>query len=1774
MEREAARRHVELERQRLELEEQNRRRLLLQEETERRQQELDEEFETQRQLEAYNNLRAEVQIREREELRSILGSDYESDDGPEDVTRKQVPRRDPVRFQSDDDQQAMMHNILTDMSKPKPRVDVADMTQRRAVENWLDDSREKSCVPPKVPLNTPAGVQDGYPQSKYEAGDKRDGEPPLRDARLNLPIRQAHDTSIQSKSDTALFSRVLRENRLPKPKMMTFDGDPKRYKMFMASFRSNVDEMLEAGDEKLKLTLLLDQCTGKAFELIEECVMLRPDQGYRTAIEKLEKRFGKNHLIARSYIDGVKKGGPIKANDVEAIVKLADDMRKCQNVLSELRFASDLDSTGTIESIIDRLPEAMQNQWVKRSNKILNMGREPAFRDLTTFVEERADDFNSKYGQYVAEKRCSSSKPKQQDHAGRSRDRKRNVTTLATSTETSGSSTAGLDTESTCASTSTTQDTKKPKCLQCERTGHYITTCYRFKKLSLQDKRDIVKKHNLCYCCLQPGHGSNTCERVCTKCSKKHHYHLHEDKADANKPVDDKKQAAAAGVVASTFKDRGRASLGVLRVRVQNEGREIFCWALVDSGSNTTFIKRSIADKLGINGPDHVFSVNTLGGAVSHDEMCVDFILASEDGTETVHVEGAFTLPSLGIKAKYDGTTHANWKHLADLNFPAVEADVEIIIGTDCTEMFWSDEERRGGRKEPMARKTILGWILLGPTEHTRTISANAAAIEPIDIAYDKMLMADFEDVKHHEPVMSVDDKRALKTMQETVHLSEGKFCVGIPWKINPEEALQNNRSMAESRLRMLKRKFQSNSKLAEEYTKTVEAYIEEKQAVLVEEDDLNTPHQWFLPHHCVFKRSNPEKCRVVFDCAAQYKGVSLNDAILQGPNFLNNLSGVLIRFRKEPVAVVGDIKLMFHQCFVLEQDSRFLRFLWWPNGDTTQKPKVYCMRVHLFGGKSSPSVVNFCMRQIASNNEDRFSELSIDTLRRSFYMDDMIRSVSTVAEAKALIPEMQSLLQTGGFDLGKFMSTSRDVIETVPENQRAKSLHNIDLHDNTLPQESALGLKWDVENDCFTYSVNLQEKPLTKRGLLGTTASLYDPLGLVAPVLLVPKLMQQELCRKELDWDDPIPADVSSAFCKWRDDTTALSKLQIQRCLQDGPSASSDKELHIFTDASECAYGAAAYLKVTTETSVHVSLVMGKSRVAPLKSLSIPRLELTAATVGAKLSKFILDEFDMEEISLHFWTDSMTVLRYLRNVSSRFKVFVAHRVQQIQDLTDVNSWNYVPTDKNPADLSSRGINPSDTEKLTFWLKGPQFLRTTTEYDRIFEEPKDTQLDLELRTACAAEVCTDVGNLISHYSSIRRLQKAVVWLFKFAKYLRGADVSSEITVKDMENALTALVKYVQQSTFKREITSLRRGEQVATSSLLSALTPILVDGMICVGGRLENADGVTKHPVVLPKHHFTRLIIRDVHERNAHIGSNQVIATLHKKYHVVKAYSQVKSALNDCIECKKHHAKPAEQMMASLPRERVEADNPPFTYVGVDYFGPMLVKYRRGTVKRYGCLFTCMVTRAVHIEVTHSLDSNSFLMALHRFMARRGKPTKIFSDNGTNFVAADRELAEEIQAMNSKKLRDELVLEAIEWQFNPPHAPHMGGVWERIVRSVKGLLRTLVGERLLNDEELVSFICEAERILNDRPLTRMGSDVRDVTPLTPNHLLLLKANDCSPNTEANHVRRRWQTVQEIANRFYQRFTSEYIPTLQRRTKWASSKENLRVNDIVLVADEE
>ena len=302
----------------------------------------------------------------------------------------------------------------------------------------------------------------------------------------------------------------------------------------------------------------------------------------------------------------------------------------------------------------------------------------------------------------------------------------------------------------------------------------------------------------------------------------------------------------------------------------------------------------------------------------------------------------------------------------------------------------------------------------------------------------------------------------------------------------------------------------------------------------------------------------------------------------------------------------------------------------------------------------------------------------------------------------------------------------------------------------------------------------------------------------------------------------------------------------------------------------------------------------------------------------------------------------------------------------------------------------------------------PPFLQEETKYNQLFEESQSKIEELEVRQSCLVDSVVDLYVFIGHFSSLKRLLKAVCWLRKFVQHLSGQAVSQVISVSDIESAKTSLVKFVQSSVFSRELTLLSQQQRVPNSSPIRQMCPVLIDGIVCVGGRLENSsEASTKHPILLPHHHLTTLVVRDIHEGAAHIGTNHTLSVLRRKYYIVKGYSFVKSVLKDCVVCKRHHGQPCNQKMADLPKERTATTDPPFTFVGVDYFGPMNVKFRRGSTKRYGCIFTCLVTRAVHIEVAHSMDSDAFLMALHRFMARRGKPQKVFSDNGTNFVAAN-----------------------------------------------------------------------------------------------------------------------------------------------------------------------
>ena len=514
---------------------------------------------------------------------------------------------------------------------------------------------------------------------------------------------------------------------------------------------------------------------------------------------------------------------------------------------------------------------------------------------------------------------------------------------------------------------------------------------------------------------------------------------------------------------------------------------------------------------------------------------------------------------------------------------------------------------------------------------------------------------------------MSVEDKKALKVMESTVEMVNGQYQVALPWR-----HLSNNRLMAERGLHSLKRRLLKDRDLLDKYKASINDYVKKGYASRVPEAEIKTGGRpiWYLPHHPVIHPHKPGKVRVVFDCAAKYNGTSLNEQLLQGPDLTNSLVGVLTRVRQEPVALVADIEAMFHQVRMNPLDCDALRFLWWPDNDLTREPAEYRMEVHLFGGTSSPSCANFCLKKTAEDNAGDFEPEVVNTVKRNFYVDDCLKSVRSINAATTLSQQLRELLSRGGFQLTKWLSNKKEVIETIPESERASSILDLHLDKDELPVERTLGIQWLVETDQFGFKFLLKDKPTTRRGILSVTSSVYDPLGFLAPVILPAKKLLQDLCKLKLCWDDPIGEEELTKWKRWLSDLPELSKIRVERCIK--PSDFGEVKhalLHHFADASQIAYGAVSYIRlVSVDGRIHCAFLMGKSRLAHVKTMTIPRLELSAAVVVIQLDKMLREELDITIDDSIFWSDSTSILQYIRNESRRFHTFVANRISVIHD--------------------------------------------------------------------------------------------------------------------------------------------------------------------------------------------------------------------------------------------------------------------------------------------------------------------------------------------------------------------------------------------------------------------------------------------------------------------------------------------------------------------------
>lgn len=684
---------------------------------------------------------------------------------------------------------------------------------------------------------------------------------------------------------------------------------------------------------------------------------------------------------------------------------------------------------------------------------------------------------------------------------------------------------------------------------------------------------------------------------------------------------------------------------------------------------------------------------------------------------------------------------------------------------------------------------------------------------------------------------------------------------------------------------------------------------------------------------------------------------------------------------------------------------------------------------------------------------------------------------------------------------------------------------------------------------------------------------SVYDPLGLISHFTITGKILLQNLWRNNTGWDEEVPEEDAKNFKEWLRSLDDVTKLRIARYYGRGPDDVMD--LHVFCDASEQAYAATAYWRIESpDGKVVVRLVAARARVAPLKAVTIPRLELQAALIGARLAETITKEHRDKPRKTTYWTDSQTVLRWIEKDAVKYTPFVAHRLGEIAELTNASQWKWVPTELNVADDATRPTYTTHMRPDDRWFTGPAFLyddEGSWPKEKCREDPPDEETSYTVAAADEGDptFLPDIGK----FSSYERLLRTTAIPFLYREKCK--DRATRMTVDMIERAEKIWIQQAQLRTYASEIRLLQQGKPLPKTSSLYRLDPFLQDQMLKVRGRINKAAVVAtkKTPIILHgRHPFTRLLVEHAHRLAGHANNERVINELRQRYWIVNLRPTVRAIALRCQFCRVRRATPAPPTAGDLPAERLAEAQRPFTNCGVDYFGPMEVVIGRRREKRWGALFTCLTTRAVHLELVSSLSTDSALMAIRRMAARRGWPQVMYSDNGTNFRGADAELRAAYKEW-AKEFPDFGLHQRMRWKFIPPGAPHMGGAWERLVRSVKAALGATLHQKALKEEVLLTLLTEAEHSVNSRPLTHVSVDPKDPEALTPNHFLIGTSSGLPCTGPCEEIsRKQWRSTQALADHFWRRWVNEYLPTLVPRGASDNHRRPLQVGDLVVVVD--
>ncbi|XP_041632480.1 uncharacterized protein [Drosophila kikkawai] len=1048
----------------------------------------------------------------------------------------------------------------------------------------------------------------------------------------------------------------------------TFNGNPADWPIFISMYEnsSSVAGFTDA-ENMLRLQKSLK---GKAYELVRDKLLLPalvPE-----VINTLITFFGRPEQILDRLIDKIRKI-TVHKDRLESLIDFAMAVRNACATMEACNLYAHLDNPMLLRELVDKLPTQHKLSWALHP-------RSPSIPVVKSF---------SDWIYHLAEA-ASTVMPGQNSWSV-------NTNTQAFAGEKHQAISDSEDDQQ--------QDAKpNPACVMCNSTEHYAAQCEKFLKLTVPERQRRISDAKACYRCLKTHRRKCFSKRNCgvDNCQSKHHPLLHRD---APRP-----ELVSAHHKEADFEEQ---YFRILPVTLYGNRVRINTYAFLDEGSSVTLIDEGILKHLKVcTSPEPLCLQWTSNTTRTEETSFKARMQISEMGSgrklwlNNVHSVKHLALPKQTVDVN---KLVGRYNHLHGLPIKSYyNAEPMLLIGANNWTLAVPRKIREGRRNEPIASKCTLGWSIQGTSNANRNYSFHHCVCNWNDI--EKAVRESFNaDPIAPRELFSKDDEKAKGILEETCKKVNGRYQIGLLWR-DKNLILPESYSTALKRLECLRQKINKNPELFDQIQNQIDNLVVKNYAIELQPADTaeDTNRVWYLPIFIALNPNKPNKIRLVWDAAAKSHGKSLNDFMLTGPDYLNSLTEVLMAFRVGRIGVCADIAEMFHQIIIQQSDMHVQRFLWLHKDNKT--PRIFVMRAMTFGICCAPCIAHYVRDKNAQEFKDHCPR-AFESITEAHYVDDLIDSYTDDSEAIAVTTKVRDIHAEGGFTIRNWISNSTAVLKHFGERQIDEQSPK-ELGD----PEKVLGMNWEPSNDVFKYTFRFArlkrdvlngETVPTKREALQVLMSIFDPLGLLSCYTIGLKMLLQKVWRAGIDWDEELPDTLLGSWRQWKTVLLQAAKLEFPRFYSTLLPNADQIDLHTFVDASEYAYAAVAYLRIKQGADIDTVLVAAKCKVAPLKPVSIPRMELLAAVMGVNLAKKVINIRRLNINSSTYWSNSTTVLQWLDMDPRKFQAFVMHRVGEIIDQTSRAQWRWIPTKENVADSATKLIK---SPKANRWLKGPQFL--------------------------------------------------------------------------------------------------------------------------------------------------------------------------------------------------------------------------------------------------------------------------------------------------------------------------------------------------------------------------------------------------------------------------------------------------------------------------------